>query len=100
MARVGPGGILAATIAGRPRRGELGEGAAAACGEPVDRAGQRVSGAPALVSQQCDGRVARRRFRRGGEGPALPLPGPIVGAQAGSVRVAPTEVGGSVSRRL
>ena len=88
VAAAGTGRVLAAAIARRPRSGELGEGAAAAGGEPADRSGQRVSRASAMVRGQRHGRVAGRGFRGGGEGPAVSLSGPGAGAQAGAVRLA------------
>ena len=51
VAGSGIGGILAPTVAQGPRGGRLGEGVAAAGGEPVDRARQRISSAPPLVFQ-------------------------------------------------
>ena len=50
--------------AGRPGGGELGEGAAAAGGEPAAGSGQRVSRASAVVRGKRHGRAAGRRISR------------------------------------
>src|SRR5882724_11716547 len=100
LASAEPGWFLATTIARRTRSRKLGEGVAVAGGESVDRSGQRVAAASAMVSEQRDGRIAGSRFCGGGERPALPLSGSDLGAQAGAVRVVEAEVGGFVSCRL
>ena len=80
----GVGSVLAAAAAGESARDALAGRAQDAGLLPVDRAGQRVAPAPALVRAQCDGGSAGRSAGAG-EGHAVPLSGQAAGASPGVV---------------
>ena len=75
VAAVGIGSVLGTEAPRRDGKAWLGQGAGIAGGESVDRSGQRVPGAPAVVRSERHGRVAGGGFCGGGKGPAVPVPG-------------------------
>ena len=81
-----PGRVLAGAAAGEPEGHALAERAESAGGLPADRAGQRVSVSPGVVSADGVGRSAGRGFRAGAEGQAVPLSGSGGRASGGVVR--------------
>src|SRR5439155_2767604 len=80
MAAVATGSVLVGEAAARTGRRSLAAGAGAAGGESIDRSGQRVSSAPAVVRSQRHGRFAGAGFCGCGERSAVPVSGSGAGA--------------------
>src|SRR5229473_344735 len=76
--------------------GALGEGAAVVGGQSLDRSGQRVSGAPAVVRSKCDGGVVGGGLCGGGKRSTLSLLGSHCGAQASLVSASAGAMAGPV----
>src|SRR5207249_4758079 len=80
---VGESGAAAGVVPGRNQRQSasgMAQNAGGAGGESVDRSGQRVSSAPAVVRSQRHGRFAGAGFCGGGERSAVPVSGSGAGA--------------------
>ena len=96
----GAGPVLGTAVAAEPAGHALAGHAEDAGVLPVDRSGQRVAAAPALVPAQRHGGLAGQPGGGGRRRHAVPLPGPAGRAPAGVLRVSAGTLGDAVRRAL